>query len=117
MSNKQALDVYKILKLNGLKLENMLNQSIQSQLNQKFFIQTFGSHNQVAAAVIRKLQNSIETISIPLNFPTKKDVANATKINIQTEEKVDLLNEKVNEILQSLEELKQLTSEGLSENG
>ncbi|KYD06664.1 hypothetical protein B4102_3049 [Heyndrickxia sporothermodurans] len=116
MANKQSLDIYRLLKRNGFLLEAKINQAIQSQLNNESIIRQFGAHSKVSAAVIRKLQNSIEAISIPFNFPTKTDVANATKITIQTEEKVDLIDEKVNTILQSLEELKQLASEGVEQH-
>ncbi|MGE8205238.1 hypothetical protein ACQKP0_11780 [Heyndrickxia sp. NPDC080065] len=117
MSNKISIDIYQILKMSGLKLEETINQSIQSKLNNEAIVKQFGTHSRVAAAVIKKLQNTVETVSIPLNFPTKNDVANATKINIQTEEKVDQIDEKVDELLIALKELKQLASKGGNQNG
>lgn len=117
MSNNQSLDIYKILKINGYKLEAKINQSIQKQLNQETIIKQFGSNGRAAASVIKKLQKTVEALSIPLNFPTKNDVANATKINIQTEEKVDLIDEKMDILLKNFEELKQLTVKGVEQNG
>lgn len=102
-----SIDVYKLVKMYGYKLEYKINSSIQAQLNQGQFLRQFGSQSKAAAAVIKRMQNTVEALSIPLNFPTKKDVANATKINIQMEEKIDLIDEKVNTLLTSLKDLKQ----------
>lgn len=112
----KQFDLYQLLKNSGMKLEWKVNETIQNQLNRKEAALLFNTQSQIAANVINKLQQKIEILSIPLNFPTKQDMANATKINVQTEEKVDLLDDKVSDVLTSLNELKQLVTKGANRN-
>lgn len=90
-----------------MKLELKVNDTIQKQLNRKEAIKLVNMQSRMAASMIQGLQQKIEMVSIPLNFPTKNDVANATRINIQTEEKVDLIDEKLNDLIVAVEGLSQ----------
>lgn len=90
----------------GMKVEKELNDSIQNSLNKEDVLKDMLTRSEVTAAAMKKLQHAIETLSIPLNFPTKTDVANAAKLTIQAEEKMDLIDEKVMALAQSMEELK-----------
>ncbi|PWW29714.1 hypothetical protein DFO73_104357 [Cytobacillus oceanisediminis] len=90
----------------GMKVEKELNDSIQNSLNKEDVLKDMLTRSEVAAAAMKKLQHAIETLSIPLNFPTKTDVANAAKLTVQAEEKMDLIDEKVMALAQSMEELK-----------
>jgi organic radical activating enzyme len=90
----------------GMKVEKELNDSIQNSLNKEDVLKNMLTRSEVTAAAMKKLQHAIETLSIPLNFPTKTDVANAAKLTVQAEEKMDLIDEKVMALAQSMEELK-----------
>ncbi|CAM3463576.1 hypothetical protein [Cytobacillus oceanisediminis] len=90
----------------GMKVEKELNESIQNSLNKEDVLKDMITRSEVTAAAMKKLQQAIETLSIPLNFPTKTDVANAAKLTVQAEEKMDLIDEKVMALAQSMEELK-----------
>jgi organic radical activating enzyme len=90
----------------GMKVEKELNDSIQNSLNKEDVLKDMLTRSEVIAAAMKKLQHAIETLSIPLNFPTKTDVANAAKLTVQAEEKMDLIDEKVMALAQSMEELK-----------
>lgn len=90
----------------GMKVEKELNESIQNSLNKEDVLKDMLTRSEVTAAAMKKLQQAIETLSIPLNFPTKTDVANAAKLTVQAEEKMDLIDEKVMALAQSMEELK-----------
>lgn len=94
----------------GMKVEKELNESIQKSINKEEILKDMLSRSEVAAASIKKLQQAIETLSIPLNFPTKADVANAAKLTVQAEEKMDQIDEKVMALAQSIEELKKALS-------
>jgi hypothetical protein len=75
MSKKKSLDVYQVAKNNGIKLERQLNEMIQNVLNQKGAIKYFNKQSLLAATNIKQLQEMFELLSIPLNFPTKTDLA------------------------------------------
>ncbi|WP_052352808.1 hypothetical protein [Neobacillus dielmonensis] len=61
------------------------------------------------------LRKNQELMASFLNIPTKKDVANAAKLSIQTEEKIDLLEEQIWNIQDSLGRLNQENVEMLRE--
>ncbi len=94
------------IKKAGMKVEKELNESIQNSLNKEDVLKEMLSRSEVTAGAMKKLQQAIETLSIPLNFPTKTDVANAAKLTVQAEEKMDLIDEKLMALIDSFEELK-----------
>lgn len=94
------------IKKAGMKVEKELNESIQNSLNKEDVLKELLSRSEATAGAMKKLQQAIETLSIPLNFPTKTDVANAAKLTVQAEEKMDLIDEKLMALTDSFEELK-----------
>ncbi|URM33670.1 MULTISPECIES: hypothetical protein [Bacillaceae] len=90
----------------GTKVERELNESIQNSINKEDIFKNLVTRSEVTAASMKKLRDAIETLSIPLNFPTKTDVANAAKLTVQAEEKMDQIDEKVIALARSIEELK-----------
>ncbi|MDQ0216994.1 hypothetical protein ELQ35_09315 [Peribacillus cavernae] len=112
MPNKSRKDPYQKLKLLGSKKEQQMNQKIQELLNKKEYIQSAAQHSQVIAHKVKKIQDSVEKLSVPFNIPTKKDVANVAKLSIQIEEKIDDMDEKLFYLINEIEELKQKTKKG-----
>lgn len=93
-------DFYKGLKLLGTQKEQKLNDKIREAINNRSFIESISRNSQQQVPRINKIQEASERMSIIMNYPTKKDVANVAKLVIQLEEKVD----KVEELLLNLTE-------------
>lgn len=93
-------DFYKGLKLLGTQKEQQLNDKIREAINNRSFIESISRNSQQQVPRINKMQEASERMSIIMNYPTKKDVANVAKLVIQLEEKVD----KVEELLLNLTE-------------
>ncbi|RBP91262.1 hypothetical protein DFO70_10840 [Cytobacillus firmus] len=106
MSINHTEALLQAIKKLGTKVERELNESIQNSINKEEIFKNLITRSEVTAASMKKLQEAIETLSIPLNFPTKTDVANAAKLTVQAEEKMDLIDEKVMALAQSVEEIK-----------
>ncbi|WP_313802965.1 hypothetical protein [Cytobacillus sp.] len=106
MTTNHTQEILNAVKKIGQKVELELNNSIHDVLNQPSILKTINNQSRLAAASISKLQQTVETLSIPFNFPTKNDVASTTKLFIQAEEKLDLLEEQVTHLNRSFEELK-----------
>lgn len=97
-------DFYAILKKAGFALEQQMNQQIQNALNNEDLVKFANDRSDVIASKISKLQKYVEILSTILLFPTKKDVANVAKLTLQTEEKVDQLEESIIKLKKSVEE-------------
>ncbi|USK49361.1 hypothetical protein LIT38_23145 [Bacillus sp. CMF12] len=106
MSINHTEALLQAIKKLGTKVERELNDSIQNSINKEEIFKNLITRSEVTAASMKKLQEAIETLSIPLNFPTKTDVSNAAKLTVQAEEKMDLIDEKVMALAKSVEEIK-----------
>ncbi|MEN8701481.1 hypothetical protein [Bacillus infantis] len=106
MSNEQAQELFSSLKKMGMKLEFELNELIKKQLNKEELLLTASSNSAVIASMISQCRNMVELLSIPLNFPTKNDVARVAKLAIQVEEKVDQLDEQMLALSSTLADIK-----------
>lgn len=95
----KSRDFYESLKIRGLKKERELNSKIQQFLNKKDFIEQASSNSVKFAHRVRNLQETMETMSIMWNFPTKRDVANLAKMQVQLEEKIDHVEEMLSRFL------------------
>ncbi|AGX06015.1 MULTISPECIES: hypothetical protein [Bacillaceae] len=106
MSNEQAQELFSSLKKMGMKLEFELNELIKKQLNKEELLLSASSNSAVIASMISQCRNMVELLSIPLNFPTKNDVARVAKLAIQVEEKVDQLDEQMMALSSTLADIK-----------
>ncbi|MGD6857764.1 hypothetical protein ACQCVO_22255 [Bacillus infantis] len=106
MSNEQAQELFSSLKKMGMKLEFELNELIKKQLNKEELLLSASANSAVIANMISQCRNMVELLSIPLNFPTKNDVARVAKLAIQVEEKVDQLDEQMLALSSTLAEIK-----------
>lgn len=91
-------DFYQNLKKLGFLSELKVNERIQDSLNKKEVIQALHKYGHLLAPVVEKMQECVEALSVPLNFPTKNDVANVANLVKQNEEKLDSLEEKVKKL-------------------
>ncbi|WP_409294174.1 hypothetical protein V1498_13160 [Peribacillus sp. SCS-26] len=69
--------------------ENEVNRKIKDFLNQRDLIQRAHEENYSFSKYAREFKESMETMSALGNFPTKRDIANIAKMQVQMEEKID----------------------------
>ncbi|WP_049681649.1 hypothetical protein [Peribacillus loiseleuriae] len=93
-------DVYYELKKHGTNAERKINKKIQDSLNKKEIIELASLYSNQIAPQIKRNQEIVDSLSIALNFPTKKDVANIAKMTVQLEEKLDKLDETLTSLFQ-----------------
>jgi hypothetical protein len=106
MSNEQVQELFSSLKKLGMKLEFELNELIKKQLNKEELLLSASSNSAVIASMLSHCRDMTELLSIPLNFPTKNDVARVAKLAIQVEEKVDQLDEQMLALSSTLADIK-----------
>ncbi|WP_046175334.1 hypothetical protein [Domibacillus indicus] len=101
----EAPDIYETIRNAGFLLETQLNEWIQNQLNKEQLVLPAALLSNVHGKLIEFISEFQEIISLHLNTPTKDDVANVARLVIQTEEKVDDLNDRMEELAAVIEEL------------
>ncbi|MBP2240468.1 hypothetical protein J2Z40_001023 [Cytobacillus eiseniae] len=106
MMTNHTEGILNVVKNLGTKVEYELNESILGLMNQPRVLRSVNNQSQIFASTIKRLQQTVESLSIPFNFPTKNDVTNTTKRFIQAEEKLDLLEERVIHLNHSIDDLK-----------
>ncbi|GHH98876.1 hypothetical protein [Neobacillus kokaensis] len=99
---EQLAAIYTDLKKSGLAVEQQLNQHIQDLLDRDDLVKFANQHSDFITNNIKSLQKYIEVFSNILLLPTKNDIANVAKVAIQTEEKVDKLDERMNELANTI---------------
>jgi len=103
-----TLDVYDLLKRGGSFLQFRINNMIQNQLNNYSLIDVAKSQTNTLTKKIKKVQQYTEQTAAVLNFPTKTDLSNATQLILQSEEKIDNIDEQIYEMTKMLHEMKEL---------
>ncbi|QFT90365.1 hypothetical protein FIU87_17125 [Bacillus sp. THAF10] len=107
-------EVQKRLKVQALRVENDLNETIKNSLNNEMIYRILGKKSEKNAEKLRSIREQVEVLSLQYNFPTKNDVANLAKLLIQIEEKIDKLEEKMINQNKSLPSKKQNCSSSTS---
>lgn len=105
----EASDIYETIRNAGFALETQLNEWIQDQLNKEKLVLPAAFLSNAHGKLIQFISEFQEIISLHLNTPTKDDVANVAKLLIQTEEKIDDLNERMNDLAAVVEKLRKET--------
>ena len=95
MSNEKNYDSF--LGLNQLSemWDKQLTGLFYNMADNKEFVRTASFGINSYSMCLEKLRKNQELFASLLNIPTKKDVANAAKLSIQTEEKIDILEEQI----------------------
>ncbi|HZH60956.1 MAG TPA: hypothetical protein VEY70_15605 [Metabacillus sp.] len=106
MINKESSELFTLLKKLGFQLESRVNKYIQDQLNKEEIAITANSIGHVLAHLIEAIHDYVEQLSSQLNFPTKKDVGRLGKLIVQSEDKLDTVEEELHEVLCLLRDLK-----------
>ncbi|GKU83178.1 hypothetical protein [Niallia sp. NCCP-28] len=103
-----TLDFYEILKKGGGLLQFRINDFIQQQLNSTSAIHLVKDHTGTLTKKIEKVQNYVERTAAVINLPTKTDLSNATQLILQSEEKIDDLDEQIYDLQIKIQEIKEL---------
>lgn len=96
---KKTENYYERLRVMGLQTEKELNRKIKELLNNKRIINQASMESHIFAKIVKHLQESMETLSAFGNFPTKRDVANVAKMQVQLEEKIDHIEDLLSEVV------------------
>lgn len=105
MRSEQLDDLYSQIKLTGSKAEALVNDWIKNRVNKEDIAGLLGRRTQWYGKLIKELQDAVETASIPLNIPTKRDVASVAKLTIQNEDRLEDIQQRLAQIETTLQRL------------
>ncbi len=105
MHREQLDDLYSQIKLTGSKAETLLNEWIKNRVNKEDIVGLLGRRTQWYGKLIKEIQDAVETASVPLNIPTKKDVASVAKLTIQNEDRLEDIQQRLTQIESTLQRL------------
>ncbi|RSK27520.1 polyhydroxyalkanoate biosynthesis repressor PhaR [Bacillus sp. HMF5848] len=88
-------DPYDILHKYSMLLEKQMNDFIYLWTNNKEFVKSLHTGSDLHARMYDSIKNNQEAMANILNVPTKNDVANVANLTIQTEEKIEALEEQI----------------------
>lgn len=84
--------------------EKQVNDYIHLWTNTEDFVSLSKLSTESHANFIERLRKNQELLATQLNIPTKKDLANVSKLTIQTEEKLDNLEEQIWSLADSVQQ-------------
>lgn len=105
MRGEQLDDLYSQIKLTGSKAETLVNEWIKNRINKEDIVGLLGRRTQWYGKLIKEIQDAVETASVPLNIPTKKDVASVAKLTIQNEDRLEDIQQRLTQIESTLQRL------------
>ncbi|MGS2779257.1 hypothetical protein ACVBAX_17995 [Robertmurraya sp. GLU-23] len=105
MRSEQLDDLYSQIKLTGSKAETLLNDWIKNRVNKEDIVGLLGRRTQWYGKLIKEVQDAVETASVPLNIPTKRDVASVAKLTIQNEDRLEDIQQRLAQIETTLQRL------------
>lgn len=105
MRSEQLNDLYSQIKLTGSKAEALVNDWIKNRVNKEDIVGLLGRRTQWYGKLIKELQDAVETASVPLNIPTKRDVASVAKLTIQNEDRLEDIQQRLAQIETTLQRL------------
>lgn len=103
-------NLYKSLKTKSLGFENQANDSIQRFISDKKLIQFSSLITPLITQSISKIKENQELFSSILDIPTKNDLASTAKLVIETQEKIDALEEQNWQLIDLNEKLLKMNS-------
>lgn len=103
MADQHIFDPYKTWQTYMHQWEKQTNEMIQSWTNNRETVKIASISSDIQARFLEMLQKNQQEAANLLNLPTKKDINNAAKLTIQTEEKLDTLEELIWNLQDSIE--------------
>jgi prefoldin subunit 5 len=102
MSKDKIYDPFaRFRKMSGM-WENQLNGLLYMMADNNEFVRLLKAGTESHARYMELLRKNQELMAGVINIPTKKDVANVAKLSVQTEEKIDILEEQIWNLQDSL---------------
>ncbi|WP_077211115.1 hypothetical protein [Bacillus dakarensis] len=96
---KKPLNLRNLAVLGG-RYEKKLNELIKDKLNNHSVIDFANSEMKNHVKILRHLRQLNEDAAQALNLPTKEDIANVAKLNMQLEEKLDKMDAQLSKLLE-----------------
>ncbi|KAB7666472.1 hypothetical protein [Bacillus sp. B1-b2] len=103
-----TIDFYELLKKGGNLLQYRINDSIKKNLNQIPLVDFAKSKTGLLTKRMDQIQQYTEQATNYMNLPTKTDIANTTQLILQSEEKIDQLDNQLYSITSMLTEMKEM---------
>lgn len=95
MSSKRPYDPYDSFKKYSEMWEKQINDVIYLWTNNSEFIKMSNLGTDAHSRYLETMRKNQEALASLLNMPTKSDLANVATLTIQTEEKIDALEEQI----------------------
>ncbi|EKN70980.1 hypothetical protein BABA_03934 [Neobacillus bataviensis LMG 21833] len=95
MADQRTFDPYEPFKKFNDLWEKQANEMIHSWTNNREFVEFSKVSSDIQSRYLEMFKKGHELFANQLNLPTKNDVANVAKLSIQTEEKLDTLEEQI----------------------
>ena len=95
MSDQRTFDPYDTFKKFSIQWEQRMNDMIHLCTNNNDFIKYAKMSSDSNAGYVEWLRKNQEMLANQLNLPTKNDLANVAKLSVQTQEKLDSLEEQI----------------------
>ena len=95
MTNQKSFDPYDLFNKFSSQLEKQVNDLIMTNTNNPRFTRLLQKSTETTAMYKEMFKKSQELLGNQLQLPNKDDVANVAKLAIQTEEKLDSLEEQI----------------------
>jgi hypothetical protein len=102
MSKYQSYDPYERFRRMSEMWEKQLNGLLYMATDNNEFVRLLKVGTESHARYMELLRKNQAFMAGVMNIPTKKDVANVAKLSLQTEEKIDILEEQIWNLQDSL---------------
>jgi prefoldin subunit 5 len=102
MSKDKIYDPFQGIRRISEMWENRLNGLLYMMTDNNEFVRLLKVGTESHARYMELLRKNQELMAGVLNIPTKKDVANVAKLSLQTEDKIDILEEQIWNLQDSL---------------
>ncbi|MEH7306032.1 polyhydroxyalkanoate biosynthesis repressor PhaR [Neobacillus drentensis] len=95
MTNQKSFDPYELFNKFSSQLEKQVNDLFMTNTNNPRFTRLLQKSTETSAMYKEMFKKSQELLGNQLHLPNKDDVANVAKLALQTEEKLDSLEEQI----------------------
>ncbi|MEH7156223.1 polyhydroxyalkanoate biosynthesis repressor PhaR [Neobacillus drentensis] len=102
MSKEKAYDPFQGIRKISTMWEHQLNGLLYMMTDNNEFVRLLSAGTDSHARYMELLRKRQELMAGVMNIPTKKDVARVAKLSLQTEEKIDILEEQIWNLQDSL---------------
>lgn len=103
MTGQKTFDPYETWKSFMFQWEKQANDMIHLWTNNRDFVKFSNAGSELQTRYLERIQKNQELVANQLNLLTKSDLANVAKLTIQTEEKLDALEEQMWNLQDSIE--------------